>query len=57
MEGSMVSKQARVIGGVYRVGQVVTVVAPYSGPFGPSVVVRFDDGKELAMRLADLAEL
>jgi hypothetical protein len=49
--------RARVVGGAYRVGQVVTVLAPYSGPFGPSVVVRFDDGTELAMRLADLAEL
>ena len=47
--------KVRVVAGHYYVGEVVTVVSPYRGPFGPSVVVRRANGDEVAMRIAHLA--
>ena len=46
--------RVKVARGAFYVGLKGTVLTPYRGPFGPSVVVRFDDGREMALRIADL---
>lgn len=40
--------------GHYFIGEAVTVIAPYAGPFGPSVLVRRANGREMAVKVADL---
>ena len=45
---------ARIARGHYFVGEIVTVVASYRGPFGPSVTVRRAGGDLMAIRVADL---
>ena len=40
--------------GHYFVGSAGVVVCDYRSPFGPSVLVRLDDGREMACKIADL---
>ena len=40
--------------GFHYVGSTGVVVCDYRSPFGPSVLVRLNDGREMAVRIADL---
>ena len=40
--------------GFHFVGSVGVVLCDYRSPFGPSVLVRLNDGREMAVRIADL---
>lgn len=40
--------------GFYFIGEIVTVRAPYSSPFGLSVLVERADGSTMAVKVADL---
>jgi hypothetical protein len=44
----------RIARGAYFVGKVGTVVSDYRSPFGPSVLVRFADGSDMAVRISVL---
>lgn len=43
-----------IVRGHYFVGSAGVVVCDYRSPFGPSVLVRLDDGREMACKIADL---
>ena len=40
--------------GFHFVGSAGVVLCDYRSPFGPSVLVRLNDGREMAVRIADL---